>query len=156
MLISVAGWLQRCADWLKRHADWIQQRAAGYYNVRTGYNGMHGERHRSHPAQGCSPRIFVQHLWKFKVGGWQYFKDMDGEKKDVMIGRAFNYTNSVETTEVHECFDCGEKLGNKQGLMAHKKEKHFKMRLCSYYHGLRTTCRFPAQHYLNIHNENNN
>ena len=38
--------------------------------------------------------------------------------------------------------------------MAHKKEKHFKMKLCSYYHGLRTTCRFPAQHYLNIHNEN--
>ena len=56
--------------------------------------------------------------------------------------------------EEYECFDCGEKVNTKQDLMSHKTEKHYKTRLCTYFHGNMRTCRFPAQQCMNIHNEN--
>ena len=39
----------------------------------------------------------------------------------MMIGHAFSYSNSEGNTDVYECFDFGEKLGNKQGTRAHTK-----------------------------------
>ena len=71
-----------------------------------------------------------------------------------MIAHAFNYTTQDTNKELFECFDCAEKFGNKPEQMSHKTEKHYKTRLCSYFHGNKTTCRFPAQQCLNIHNEN--
>ena len=38
--------------------------------------------------------------------------------------------------------------------MEHKKAKHFKTKLCSYFHGNSTPCRFPDQQCMDIHNEN--
>ena len=71
-----------------------------------------------------------------------------------MVAHAFNYTNQEKREEEYECFDCGQKVRNKQELMSHKKEKHYKTRLCSFFHGTMTTCRFPNKDCLNIHNEN--
>ena len=71
-----------------------------------------------------------------------------------MVIHAFKYTTQEEETEVYECFDCGDKLSSKNDLMSHKKAKHFKTKLCSYFHGNSTTCRFPAQKCMNIHHEN--
>ena len=82
------------------------------------------------------------------------FTDMHKKVEHVMNAHAFIYNSSEGNTEVFECFDCGERIGSKQGLISHKKDKHYKTRLCSYYHGNMTTCRFPAQQCLNIHNEN--
>ena len=51
------------------------------------------------------------------------------------------------------CHDCEEICSTKHELYNHKKEKHYKKRLCSYYHGNGWGCRFPDR-CLNIHNEN--
>ena len=82
------------------------------------------------------------------------FSDTQKRLEHVMSSHAFNYTNSEGNADVYECFDCGERMGSKEALIAHKKDKHYKTRLCSYFHGNMKTCRFPAQQCLNIHNEN--
>ena len=70
---------------------------------------------------------------------------MQKKIEHVMIGYAFNYTNSGGNTDVYECFDWDEKLRNKQGLLAHKKDKHGKVGLCSHLHVSRTIYRFSTQ-----------
>ena len=82
------------------------------------------------------------------------FSEIQKKIEHVMVTHAFNYTTQQATSETVECFDCGEKLGNKHGLMSHKKAKHFKTKLCSYFQGHTTTCRFPNNKCMNIHNEN--
>ena len=53
-----------------------------------------------------------------------------------------------------ECYDCGDKLGNKNELINHKREAHHKKKLCSFFHGNGQPCRFPAQQCIDIHEEN--
>ena len=66
----------------------------------------------------------------------------------------FKYNlNNIPNTEM-ECHDCDRKFTNKFELMQHKREAHYKKRLCSYWHGTGWGCRFPADQCLNIHNEN--
>ena len=53
-----------------------------------------------------------------------------------------------------ECYDCGDKLCNKNELINHKREAHHKKKLCSFFHGNGRPCRFPAQQCVDIHEEN--
>ena len=64
-----------------------------------------------------------------------------------------DYSKQKSSNKSIDCHDCEESFHNKFELMAHKKVKHFKKRLCSYYHGNRWGCKFQAS-CLNIHNEN--
>ena len=82
------------------------------------------------------------------------FYDIKTKLEHVMVVHAFNYTTQGETSELVECFDCGEQLSSKLNLMNHKKSKHYKTKLCSFFHGNMTTCIFPDQKCMNIHNEN--
>ena len=66
----------------------------------------------------------------------------------------FTYTNGNSANQEMECHDCEGKFANKFELMQHKREAHYKKRLCSYWHGTGWGCRFPASQCLNIHNEN--
>ena len=50
------------------------------------------------------------------------------------------------------CFDCGNMFNNQGQLMIHKREKHFKQKLCNYYQR-QGNCRFGEQ-CLNIHEVN--
>ena len=52
------------------------------------------------------------------------------------------------------CYDCPERFHFKQEMMQHKREKHFKKKLCSYFHGVGRGCTYPANVCINIHNEN--
>ena len=82
------------------------------------------------------------------------FNEFNKNIEHVMVYHAFNYTTQGATSAVVECFHCGEKMGSKPHIFVHKKAKHFKTRLCSYFHGNATTCRFPHNKCMNIHNEN--
>ena len=84
----------------------------------------------------------------------EVFTEMSKKIEHVMVIHAFNYTQQEKRINAYECFDCAEKFESKLDMMAHKKEKHLKTRLCSYFHGQTSTCRFPAQQCINIHNEN--
>ena len=46
-----------------------------------------------------------------------------------------DYSKQKSSNKSIDCHDCEESFHNKFELMAHKKVKHFKKRLCSYYHG---------------------
>ena len=95
------------------------------------------------------------HSPKFARGACgEEFTDMQKKIEHTMVAHAFVYSNQEKREEEYECFDCGQKVRNKQELMSHKKEKHYKKRLCSFFHGTMTTCRFPNKDCLNIHNEN--
>ena len=95
------------------------------------------------------------HSPKFNCGACGLeFSETQKRLEHVMSRHAFNYKNCEGNADVYECFDCGERMGSKQALIAHKKDNHYKTRLCSYFHGSMITCRFPAQQCLNIHNEN--
>ena len=95
------------------------------------------------------------HSPKFNCGTCsEVFTDDKKRIEHTMTVHAFNYSTEKKTLEAYECFDCGEKLQDKQLLMSHKTEKHYKTRLCSYFHGNMSTCRFPAHQCINIHNEN--
>ena len=83
----------------------------------------------------------------------ELFTDTNERLEHVMTIHAFIYGAQTSVME-YECFDCGDKVRSKQDLMSHKTEKYYKTRLCSYFHGNMTTCRFPAQQCMNIHNEN--
>ena len=96
--------------------------------------------------------IAEMHSSKFKCG--EEFKEMSQRLEHIMVVHAFDYTTQEVTSDLVECFDCGEKMGSKPDLMEHKKSNHFKTKLCSYYHGNTTTCRFPNNKCMNIHNEN--
>ena len=84
----------------------------------------------------------------------EHFTEMTKKIEHVMLIHAFTYTTQEEVVLSYKCYDCGEKLANKNDLISHKKSKHFKTKLCSYFHSNSTTCRFPAQKCMNIHNEN--
>ena len=93
------------------------------------------------------------HTPKFHCGACgETFTDVKKRLEHVMIMHAFNYGEKNKLEE-YECFDCGETVNSKQDLMSHKTEKHYKTRMCTYFHGNMSTCRFPAQQCINIHNE---
>ena len=50
-----------------------------------------------------------------------------------------------------KCFDCGIMLPSREDLMKHKKQHHWKTRLCKFYHGTGRGCRFPDRVCFNIH-----
>ena len=50
------------------------------------------------------------------------------------------------------CYDCGDMFSNHEQLMGHKKEKHYKEKLCNYYHK-QGSCRYGDQCF-NIHEIN--
>ena len=50
-----------------------------------------------------------------------------------------------------ECYSCGEKLATKWELTVHRKQHHFKERLCKFYHGNGSPCRFPDNICIDIH-----
>ena len=60
---------------------------------------------------------------------------------------------SSNETNYIKCHYCEESLSSKVELYNHKKRKHFKKRLCSYYHGNGWGCRF-IEKCLDIHNGN--
>ena len=66
----------------------------------------------------------------------------------------FSYTNETRPDLTVECYDCSEKFNTKPDLVNHKKEKHYKTRLCPFYHGRGRGCNFPHNVCLNIHQEN--
>ena len=66
----------------------------------------------------------------------------------------FSYTNETRPDLTIECYDCSEKFNTKPDLVSHKKEKHYKTRLCPFYHGRGCGCNFPHNVCLNIHQEN--
>ena len=43
-----------------------------------------------------------------------------------------------------KCYDCGEKVSNREDLMKHKKDKHWKQKPCPYWHRNGRGCRFPT------------
>ena len=53
-----------------------------------------------------------------------------------------------------ECYDCGHKSDTKIQLMEHKRQVHYKKKLCVYWHGNGRGCRFPSKQCVNIHEEN--
>ena len=50
-----------------------------------------------------------------------------------------------------ECYSCGEKLSSRRDLTEHRKNQHFKERLCRFYHGNGFPCRFPDNICIDIH-----
>ena len=50
-----------------------------------------------------------------------------------------------------KCFDCGTMLPSREDLMKHKKDHHWKQKLCPYYHGVGRGCRFPDRVCFNVH-----
>ena len=69
--------------------------------------------------------------------------------------QVFNQTQqqAPATTEIG-CFDCPNKFHSKHELMDHKRQVHYKKKLCSFFHGNGHGCRFPPNICFNIHNEN--
>ena len=59
--------------------------------------------------------------------------------------------NVVQGTNTQVCFDCGNGFTNKHELINHKKQLHFKLKLCPHYHGSGRGCRFPDNVCYNIH-----
>ena len=51
-----------------------------------------------------------------------------------------------------QCYDCGDNFRGHQQLMEHKREKHYKQKLCPFYHN-QGNCRYGDQ-CLNIHETN--
>ena len=64
----------------------------------------------------------------------------------------FNYNKNGQSTKDINCHDCEDSFSNSFHLMEHKKEKHYKKKLCSYYHGTGWGCRFENR-CMNIHGE---
>ena len=58
------------------------------------------------------------------------------------IDHGFIYNKNGQSTKNIDCHDCDESFSNKFELMEHKKAKHYKKKLCSYYHGTGWGCRF--------------
>ena len=60
---------------------------------------------------------------------------------------------SLKNIESIKCYDCQNTFVNKDQLMHHKREKHFKEKLCAFYnkHG---NCRY-GDRCINIHETNN-
>ena len=52
-----------------------------------------------------------------------------------------------------KCYDCNNTFGNKEQLMNHKREKHFKKKMCTFYHK-HGNCRY-GDRCINIHENNN-
>ena len=50
-----------------------------------------------------------------------------------------------------KCFSCGTMVENKDSLMKHKREQHWKEKMCAYFHGSGNGCRFPGNICFNIH-----
>ena len=50
-----------------------------------------------------------------------------------------------------KCFDCGIMLPSREDLMRHKKQNHWKQKLCPYYHGVGRGCRYPDRVCFNVH-----
>ena len=69
------------------------------------------------------------------------------------IYHGFKYNEAESSKKEINCYDCESKFSNKFQLGEHKKLKHYKQRLCSYYHGNGWGCRFPST-CVNIHQEN--
>jgi hypothetical protein len=44
----------------------------------------------------------------------------------------FNYNKNGQSTKAIDCHDCEDSFSNSFHLMEHKKEKHYKKKLCSY------------------------
>ena len=60
---------------------------------------------------------------------------------------------SIRYIDSIKCYDCQNTFGSKDQLMNHKREKHFKKKLCSFYHK-HGNCRYGDQ-CINIHETNN-
>ena len=65
----------------------------------------------------------------------------------------FIFENSTQPESGLKCHDCDDRFITKPDLMKHKTEKHYKTRLCPFYHGTGRGCRFPANICFNIHEE---
>ena len=59
---------------------------------------------------------------------------------------------SLQKTDNIRCFDCNNTFSNKDQLMNHKREKHFKQQMCNYYH-MHGNCRYGDK-CINIHENN--
>ena len=72
------------------------------------------------------------------------------------IVRAHGFIFEEHTTpdNVLKCHYCSDSFTTKPDLMKHKTEKHYKTRLCPFYHGTGRGCRFPSNVCFNIHEEN--
>ena len=82
------------------------------------------------------------------------FPDYSKMVEHATNAHGFKYSETEGLKQDIECHDCEEKFSNKTELMQHKTIKHYKTRLCSYWHGNGWGCRFPASKCLNIHHEN--
>ena len=69
------------------------------------------------------------------------------------IEHGYIYNKSEQSKKEINCHDCQERFTTSFHLMEHKKEKHYKKKLCSYYHGTGWGCRFENR-CMNIHGEN--
>ena len=50
-----------------------------------------------------------------------------------------------------ECFSCGTKVSSRRDLTEHRKEQHYKQKLCRFYHSYGYGCRFPDTVCVDIH-----
>ena len=76
-------------------------------------------------------KIGGMHSPKFKCETCgEEFYDTKTKFEHIMVVHAFNYTTQGKTSELVECFNCGEQLSSKLDLMNHKKSKHYRTKLC--------------------------
>ena len=70
-----------------------------------------------------------------------------------MRDHGFTFTSNNTPESALKCQDCSYSFITKPELMQHKTEKHYKTRLCPFYHGTGRGCSFPSTVCFNIHEE---
>ena len=87
-------------------------------------------------------------------------KDTDELIKHVVDNHKFISSNTQQQTQqdgIHvnatgiQCYSCGQKVNGRKELTNHRKEFHFKEKLCRFYHGNGHPCRFPEHVCIDIH-----
>ena len=71
----------------------------------------------------------------------------------IIRDHGFTFSASTQPQPTMQCHDCNEKFPTKTELFEHKTQKHYKTRLCPFYHGTGRGCRFPTNVCFNIHEE---
>ena len=72
----------------------------------------------------------------------------------ILRDHGFTFTANTQPETKMQCHDCNEKFSTKSQLMEHKTQKHYKTRLCPFFHGTGRGCSFPSNVCFNIHEEN--
>ena len=71
----------------------------------------------------------------------------------VIKNHSYEQNHNKQTSQQSniECYGCGDQVKTRKDLAVHRREKHYKEKLCRFYHGNGLPCRFPENVCVDIH-----